>query len=153
MQNAMKLRGGMSNLGPLNPGNFNGAMQVAAAVTAAAAVTEKYGGIGETALTKKFKGDVWNTNLIIQLTTGVASTVVYSVGVANPFEAAKITSVLWLIGVLSKLKDAEFDVKTLGSKQKYIRTQGDSKGHAVRTRAPPLARASGPAGAAHREVK
>lgn len=114
MQNAMKLRGGMSNLGPLNPGNFNGAMQVAAAVTAAAAVTEKYGGIGETALTKKFKGDVWNTNLIIQLTTGVASTVVYSVGVANPFEAAKITSVLWLIGVLSKLKDAEFDVKTLG---------------------------------------
>ena len=53
MQNAMKLRGGMSNLGPLNPGNFNGAMQVAAAVTAAAAVTEKYGGIGETALTKK----------------------------------------------------------------------------------------------------
>ena len=61
-----------------------------------------------------FSGDTWNTNLIIQLTTGVASTVVYSVGVANPFEAAKITSVLWLIGVLSKLKDAEFDVKTLG---------------------------------------
>ena len=30
--------------------------------------------------------------------------------------------------------DLWFDVKTLGSRQKYIRTQGDSKGHAVRTR-------------------
>ena len=64
----MKLRGGMS-LGPLNPNNFNGACQVAAAVTAAAAITEKYGGLGETALTKKFKGDWQNTNLIIALVT------------------------------------------------------------------------------------
>jgi hypothetical protein len=112
MQNAMKLRGGMSNLGPLNPGNFNGAMQVAAAVTAAAAVTEKYGGIGETALTKKFKGDVWNTNLIISLVTGGASAVVYSV-TGSAFEAAKVTSILWLVSVLAKLQDAEFDVKTL----------------------------------------
>ena len=110
----MRLRGGAADLGPLTPDNFNGVMAVAAAITAASAITEKYAGLGENALTKKFKGDVWNTNLIIQLTTGVASTVVYSVGVANPFEAAKITSVLWLIGVLSKLKDAEFDVKTLG---------------------------------------
>ena len=71
----MKLRGGMS-LGPLNPNNFNGACQVAAAVTAAAAITEKYGGLGENALTKKFKGDWQNTNLIIALVTGGASTVV-----------------------------------------------------------------------------
>ena len=37
----MKLRGGMS-LGPLNPGNFEGGMKVAAAITAAGAVTSKY---------------------------------------------------------------------------------------------------------------
>ena len=45
---------------------------------AAAAITEKYGGLGETALTKKFKGDWQNTNLIIALVTGGASTVVAS---------------------------------------------------------------------------
>ena len=87
----MKLRGGMS-LGPLNPNNFNGACQVAAAVTAAAAITEKYGGLGETALTKKFKGDWQNTNLIIALVTGGASTVVASVNAAS-FNAAKLGAV------------------------------------------------------------
>ena len=100
----MKLRGGMS-LGPLNPNNFNGACQVAAAVTAAAAITEKYGGLGETALTKKFKGDWQNTNLIIALVTGGASTVVASVNAAS-FNAAKLGAVLWLVSVLSKAKDA-----------------------------------------------
>ena len=100
----MKLRGGMS-LGPLNPNNFNGACQVAAAVTAAAAITEKYGGLGETALTKKFKGDWQNTNLIIALVTGGASTVVASVNAAS-FNAAKLGAVLWLVSVLSKAQDA-----------------------------------------------
>merc|ERR1712072_928231 len=95
----MKLRGGMS-LGPLNPNNFNGACQVAAAVTAAAAITEKYGGLGENALTKKFKGDWQNTNLIIALVTGGAS-----VNAAS-FNAAKLGAVLWLVSVLSKAKDA-----------------------------------------------
>merc|ERR1712167_42922 len=75
----LKLRGGM-NLGPLTPDNFGGALKVAAAVTAASAVTEKYAGLGETAVTKLFKGDVWTTNLIIAMVTGVSSTVVYSVG-------------------------------------------------------------------------
>ena len=75
----MKLRGGMS-LGPLNPGNFEGGMKVAAAITAAGAVTSKYADVGETQLTKLFSGDVWNTNLIISIVTGVTSTVVYSVG-------------------------------------------------------------------------
>ena len=101
----MKLRGGMS-LGPLNPNNFNGACQVAAAVTAAAAITEKYGGLGENALTKKFKGDWQNTNLIIALVTGGASTVVASVNAAAGFETAKVGAVLWLVSVLSKAKDA-----------------------------------------------
>merc|ERR1712167_65257 len=99
--NVMKLRGGMS-LGPITPGNFDGALKVAAAITAAGAVTEKYAGIGETTITKFFKGDTWNTNLIIAMTTGVGSTVLYSVG-ASPFEAAKLTAVLWLASVVIKL--------------------------------------------------
>merc|ERR1711981_1083860 len=107
----MKLRGGM-NLGPLTPDNFGGALKVAAAVTAASAVTEKYAGLGETAVTKLFKGDVWTTNLIIAMVTGVASTVIYSVG-GSSFEAAQLAAVLWGASVLSKLKDASFDVTTL----------------------------------------
>ena len=43
----MKLRGGMS-IGPITPGNFDGACKVAAAVTAAGAIANKYAGIGET---------------------------------------------------------------------------------------------------------
>ena len=74
-------------------------------MTAAAAITEKYGGLGETALTKKFKGDWQNTNLIIALVTGGASTVVASVNAAT-FNAAKLGAVLWLVSVLSKAKDA-----------------------------------------------
>ena len=42
----------------LNAGDINGALKVAAAVTAAGAITEKYAGVEETALTKMFKGDV-----------------------------------------------------------------------------------------------
>ena len=112
VQTAMRLRGGAADLGPLTPDNFNGVMAVAAAITAASAITEKYAGLGENALTKKFKGDVWNTNLIISLVTGGASAVVYSV-TGSAFEAAKVTSILWLVSVLAKLQDAEFDVKTL----------------------------------------
>ena len=44
--------------------------------------------------------------------TGGASAVVYSV-TGSAFEAAKVTSILWLVSVLAKLQDAEFDVKTL----------------------------------------
>merc|ERR1719174_2343114 len=100
------------DLGPLDSGNFNNVLKLAAAVTAAGAVTEKYAGVGETTVTKFFKGDVWSTNLIIQMVTGVASTVVYSMGDSG-FEGAKVASVLWLISVLSKLKDSGFDVTTL----------------------------------------
>ena len=45
----MKLRGGMS-LGPINSGNFDGGLKVAAAVTAASAIANKYAGIDETKL-------------------------------------------------------------------------------------------------------
>ena len=100
------------SLGPINPDNLDGVLKVAAAVTAAGAITEKYAGLGETTLTKLFKGDVWTTNLIIAMTTGVASTVIYSVG-GSAFDTAKLGAVLWLASVLIKLKDAGFDVMTL----------------------------------------
>merc|ERR1719305_894204 len=111
--NLMKLRGGVA-LGPIDSDNVNGVLKVAAAVTAAGAISEKYAGIGETTVTKTFKGDVWNTNLVIALVTGVASSVVYSVG-ASAFDGAKLTSALWLLSVLMKLKDASFDVSTLAN--------------------------------------
>ena len=87
--------------------------QVAGAVTAAGAITEKYAGLGETELTKLFKGDVWTTNLIIAMVTGVATNVLYSVG-ASDFDAGKLTSLLWLAGLVVKLKDSP-DVATLTS--------------------------------------
>lgn len=68
--------------------------------------------MGETSLTKTFKGEVWTANLIISMCTGIASTVLYSVG-ASPFETAKLTAVLWLIGLAVKLNDSKFDVSTL----------------------------------------
>lgn len=107
----MKLRGGL-DMGPVNADNVNGVLKVAAAVTAAGAITEKYAGLGETTLTKTLKGDVWTTNLIIAMVTGVASTVVYSVG-ASDFDGAKLTAALWLVGVLVKFKDSGFDVSSL----------------------------------------
>merc|ERR1719305_358631 len=107
----LALRGGMS-LGPINPDNLDGVLKVAAAVTAAGAITEKYAGLGETTVTKLFKGDVWTTNLIIAMTTGVTSTVVYSMG-SSGFETAKLGAALWALSVLMKLKDANFDVNSL----------------------------------------
>ena len=86
--------------------------QVAAAVTAAGAITEKYADIGETTLTKFFKGDVWNTNLIISIVTGVTSNVLYSVG-ASDFDAGQLTAALWLVGVLVKFQGSGFDVGSL----------------------------------------
>ena len=80
-------------------------------MTAAGAITEKYAGLGETELTKLFKGDVWTTNVIIAIVTGVATNVLYSVG-ASDFDSGKLTAVLWLAGLLSKLKDSP-DVATL----------------------------------------
>merc|ERR1711939_901457 len=111
--NVMKLRGGMS-LGPITPGNFNGALKVAAAVTAAGAITEKYAGLEGTTVTNFFKGDVWTTNLVISLVTGAASTVIYSVG-ESAFASAKVASVLWCLSVLVKFKDANFDLSSLAN--------------------------------------
>jgi len=110
----LKLRGGALELGPITSANVDGVLKVAAAVTAAGAITEKYAGVGETTLTKTFKGDVWSTNLVISIVTGVTTTVVYTMG-ASGFEAAKVGAVLWLLSVLMKLKDAGFDVSSLGN--------------------------------------
>ena len=108
----LTLRGGM-DLGPINDDNFGGVLKVAAAVTAAGAITEKYAGLEGTTLTNFFKGDVWTTNLVIAMVTGVATNVLYSVG-ASDFDAGKLTSALWLAGLIVKLKDSP-DVATLTS--------------------------------------
>ena len=78
---------------------------------AASAISEKYANIGETTLTKTFKGDVFNTNLIISMVTGVVSTAVYSAG-ASSFDSLKLTAALWLLSTLVKFKDSGFDVST-----------------------------------------
>ena len=106
----LTLRGGM-DLGPLDADNVGGFLKVAAAVTAASAVTEKYAGLGETTLTKLFKGDVWTTNLIIAMVTGVTSNVLYSVG-ASGFDSSKLSALLWLASLAIKLKDSP-DVATI----------------------------------------
>jgi len=107
----LALRGGMS-FGPLNPGNFDGSLKVAAAVTAAGAITSKYADIPDTTLTSTFKGGVWNTNLIISVVTGVTGTVVYSVG-ASAFDATKLTAVLWIASALLDFKNSNWDINSL----------------------------------------
>jgi len=111
MSKVLTLRGGM-DMGPIDAANVGGVLKVAAAVTAAGAITEKYADIGETTLTKFFKGDVWSTNLVIAIVTGVATNVLYSVG-ASDFDSGKLTSALWLLSVLIKLKDNSFDIAGL----------------------------------------
>ena len=106
----LTLRGGM-DLGPLDADNVGGFLKVAAAVTAASAVTEKYAGLGETTITKLFKGDVWTTNLIIAMVTGVTSNVLYSVG-ASSFDTNKLGALLLLASLAIKLKDSP-DVATI----------------------------------------
>jgi len=46
------------------------------------------------------------------MVTGVASTVVYSVG-ASSFDSGQLKAALWLLSVLVKLKDSNFDMGTL----------------------------------------
>ena len=100
------------SLGPINPGNFDGFLKVAAAVTAASAISGKYADIGETDLGKFFSGSVWNTNLVISMVTGGASAVVYNVGSAA-FDAAKLTAVLWIATAVMGLQASGWDVGTL----------------------------------------
>ena len=109
--NLLKLRGGV-DLGPINDDNVNGFLKLAAACTAAGAITQKYADLEATTITKFFSGDVWTSNLIIALVTGVASTVVYNVG-ASGFEAGKLTSALWAATVLLNLQSSNFDVAGL----------------------------------------
>ena len=109
--NLMKLRGGMS-LGPITPGNFDGGLKVAAAVTAASAVAGKYADIGDTTIGSAMSGGAFDTNLIISLATGAAGTVVYSVS-GSAFDAAKLTATLWLASVVIKLKDSNWDFGSL----------------------------------------
>ena len=78
--------------------------QVAAGVTAAGAITEKYAGLGETELTKLFKGDVWTTNVVVAMVTGLASTVLYTMGESG-FDTTQLTAALWLGSLALKLKD------------------------------------------------
>jgi len=108
----LQLRGGL-DLGPINADNTGGLLKVAAAVTAAGAISEKYAGLEETTLTKTFKGEVWTNNVIIAMVTGVATSVIYAVG-ASDFDAGKLTSALWLAGLLIKLKDSP-DIATITS--------------------------------------
>merc|ERR1712167_349095 len=67
-----------------------------------------YADVDSTTLTKTLSGGVWNTNLVISLVTGVASSVA-----ASPFDTAKLTAVLWLASVLIDLKDASYDIGSL----------------------------------------
>lgn len=98
-----QLRGG-ADLGPINSDLVNGALKVAASVTAAGALTEKYAGMGSVSITNAAKGDFFTTNVIIALAT-YATNVVANFGDSG-FDAAQVTAGLWAASVLLKLKDA-----------------------------------------------
>ncbi len=101
--NLMALRGGMA-VGPLDADMSANLLKVAAATTVASAVASKYGGFGSTSLGDFFSGDVWTTNVVISIVTGVASTVLYTMGESG-FDAGQLTAALWLGSLALKLKD------------------------------------------------
>ena len=101
--NLMALRGGMA-VGPLDADMSANLLKVAAATTVASAVASKYGGFGSTSLGDFFSGDVWTTNVVISIVTGVASTVLYTMGESG-FDTTQLTAALWLGSLALKLKD------------------------------------------------
>ena len=102
--NLMALRGGMA-VGPLDADMSANLLKVAAATTVASAVASKYGGFGSTSLGDFFSGDVWTTNVVISIVTGVASTVLYTMGESG-FDTTQLTAALWLGSLALKLKDS-----------------------------------------------
>ena len=101
--NLMALRGGMA-VGPLDADMSANLLKVAAATTVASAVASKYGGFGSTSLGDFFSGDVWTTNVVVAMVTGLASTVLYTMGESG-FDTNQLTSALWLGSLALKLKD------------------------------------------------
>ena len=79
-------------------------LKVAAATTVASAVASKYGGFGSTSLGDFFSGDVWTTNVVVAMVTGLASTVLYTMGESG-FDTTQLTAALWLGSLALKLKD------------------------------------------------
>ena len=76
----------------------------AAATTVASAVASKYGGFGSTSLGDFFSGDVWTPNVVVAMVTGLASTVLYTMGESG-FDTTQLTAALWLGSLALKLKD------------------------------------------------
>ena len=101
--NLMALRGGMA-VGPLDADMSANLLKVAAATTVAQAVASKYGGFGSTSLGDFFSGDVWTTNVVVAMVTGLASTVLYTMGESG-FDTTQLTAALWLGSLALKLKD------------------------------------------------
>ena len=101
--NLMALRGGMA-VGPLDADMSANLLKVAAATTVASAVASKYGGFGSTTLGDFFSGDVWTTNVVVAMVTGLASTVLYTMGESG-FDTTQLTAALWLGSLALKLKD------------------------------------------------
>ena len=101
--NLMALRGGMA-VGPLDADMSANLLKVAAATTVASAVASKYGGFGSTSLGDFFSGDVWTTNVVVAMVTGLASTVLYTMGESG-FDTTQLTASLWLGSLALKLKD------------------------------------------------
>ena len=101
--NLMALRGGMA-VGPLDADMSANLLKVAAATTVPSAVASKYGGFGATSLGDFFSGDVWTTNVVVAMVTGLASTVLYTMGESG-FDTTQLTAALWLGSLALKLKD------------------------------------------------
>ena len=101
--NLMALRGGMA-VGPRDADMSANLLKVAAATTVASAVASKYGGFGSTSLGDFFSGDVWTTNVVVAMVTGLASTVLYTMGESG-FDTTQLTAALWLGSLALKLKD------------------------------------------------
>ena len=50
-----------------------------------------------------FSGDVWTTNVVVAMVTGLASTVLYTMGESG-FDTTQLTAALWLGSLALKLK-------------------------------------------------
>ena len=111
---ALALRGGM-DLGPMNNELAGQLGRTAAAVTVGGAVLNKYAGLGDTALTKAFSGELFTTNAVIALVSGGLSVVTHAV--SPGFDSTKLVAGLWVVNLAKTLMDKGANADTVANKE------------------------------------
>jgi hypothetical protein len=114
---ALAVRGGM-DIGPLDSKLAGQLGRTAAAVTVGSAVLNKYGGLGDTTLTKAFSGDLFTTNAVIALVSGGLT--VFTHAISSNFDTTKLIAGLWLVNLAKTLMDAGVNGDTVMANKEAV---------------------------------